>query len=290
MNRGPSYSYWRLNAPFNLLQKISNLRKLFHSPDLILSVMIVALVAGFILVPGTFSHFDPLIETGPHLNAPSSAHIFGTDELGRDLYARIVHGAFYSIGAALTAIVIGLFVGGFLGTIAASRGGWLDAIIMRFIDMLLAIPSLLLSFSIITLLGVGTAPLAIAVGVSMIAGFARLSRSEMVRIAGSDYIEAAYGSGGTFFRILIRHILPNGLPIIIGYAILQFGYALLQIATLGFLGFGVAPPTPEWGVLIAEGRNYVATAWWLTLMPGAMVIALVLASNRLGRLISQQKR
>jgi len=263
--------------------------KPLRHPDLIIAIVIVALVVGFIVAPNLFSYFDPLRESGPNLSAPSFTHLLGTDELGRDLYARIVHGAFYSISAAVSAIAIGALTGGFLGTIAANRGGWCDSIIMRLIDMLLSIPSLLLSFSIITLLGVGTVPLAIAVGVSMIAGFARLTRSEMVRIAGSDYVEAAYGSGGTFVRILLRHILPNGLPIVIGYAILQFGYALLQIATLGFLGFGVAPPTPEWGVLIAEGRNYVATAWWLTLMPGAIVIALVLATNRLGRFISQQK-
>jgi len=264
--------------------------KLVRYPDIILSLLIIAVIIGFIVLPGLFSHYDPLIESGPHLSAPSHAHILGTDELGRDLYARIVHGALYSISAALMAIAIGFFAGGFLGTMAGATGGKCDGIIMRLIDMLLAIPSLLLSFSIITLLGSGTLPLAVAVGVSMIAGFARLTRSEMVRIVRSDYVEAAFGSGGRFDRVLIRHILPNGLPIIIGYATLQFGYGLLQIATLGFLGFGVAPPTPEWGVLIAEGRNYVATAWWLTVMPGLMVIALVLASNRLGRFISQTSR
>jgi len=264
--------------------------KWHHHPDLILSWLIIALIAGFIVLPGLFSHYDPLIESGPHLSAPDSAHILGTDELGRDLYARIVHGALYSISAALMAIAIGFVVGGFLGTMAGAIGGKCDGIIMRLIDMLLAIPSLLLSFSIITLLGSGTLPLAIAVGVSMIAGFARLSRAEMVRITSSDYVEAAYGSGGYFIHVLYRHILPNGLSIILGYATLQFGYALLQIATLSFLGFGVAPPTPEWGILIAEGRNYVATAWWLTVMPGLMVIALVLASNRLGRFISQRSK
>jgi len=263
--------------------------KLIRYLDLILSFLIVALITGFILSPSLFSGLSPFVESGPHLTAPSADHILGTDELGRDLYARIVHGAFYSISAALLAIAIGFFVGVALGTLAGSLGGWCDHITMRIVDVLLAIPSLLLSFSIITLLGVGTIPLAIAVGVSMIAGFARLSRAEMVRITSSDYVEAAYGSGGDFIHVLYRHILPNGLPIILGYATLQFGYALLQIATLGFLGFGVAPPTPEWGILIAEGRNYVATAWWLTVMPGLIVIALVLASNRIGRFISLEK-
>jgi len=263
--------------------------KHIYSPDFILSLIIIGLVGGFSLLPGHFSRFDPFIEVGVPLAAPSLTHIFGTDELGRDLYTRIVHGAFYSITTALGAIAIGFLSGGLLGMIAGSVGGKLDSLIMRLIDILLAIPSLLLSFSIIAILGIGMLSLAIAVGSSMIAGFARLARSEIMRIAGSDYVEAAYGSGGTFAQVIWRHILPNALTLIISYALLQFGSALLQIATLGFLGFGVAPPTPEWGILIAEGRGFVATAWWLTVMPGIMVIALVLASHRLGRFMGEVK-
>ncbi len=122
-----------------------------------------------------------------------------------------------------------------------------------------------------------------AVGVTSIAVFARLARSRVVGVRVTDYVEAAYGSGGTFFGVLWRHVLPNSLTPVIALAALQFGSAILQISTLGFLGYGAPPPTPEWGLLIAEGRNYVATAWWLTVLPGVVVVLVVLATNRLSQ-------
>ncbi|HZB61745.1 MAG TPA: ABC transporter permease, partial [Microvirga sp.] len=129
----------------------------------------------------------------------------------------------------------------------------------------------------------GTINAAIAVGVTSIASFARLARSEVVRVRGSDYVEAAFGSGGTFFRVLLRHVLPNSLTSVIALAALQFGSAILAISTLGFLGYGAPPPTPEWGLLIAEGRNYIARAWWLTTVPGIVVILVVLSANRISQ-------
>ena len=139
--------------------------------------------------------------------------------------------------------------------------------------------------SVVILLGFGTTNAAIAVGVTSIAVFARLARSQVVSVRAAEYVEAAYGSGGTFFGVLWRHILPNSLTPVIALAALQLGSAILQISTLGFLGYGAPPPTPEWGLLIAEGRNYVATAWWLTVLPGAVVALVVLATNRLSQAI-----
>jgi peptide/nickel transport system permease protein len=160
-----------------------------------------------------------------------------------------------------------------------------DEVLMRLVDVLLAIPGLLLSLSVVILLGFGTTNAAIAVGVTSIAVFARLSRSQVVSVRVSEYIEAAYGAGGTFLSVLWRHILPNSLTPVIALAALQLGSAILQISTLGFLGYGAPPPTPEWGLLISEGRNYVATAWWLTVLPGAVVVVVVLATNRLSQAI-----
>jgi peptide/nickel transport system permease protein len=154
---------------------------------------------------------------------------------------------------------------------------------MRGVDVLLSIPQLLLSLSIVILLGFGTVNAAIAVGVTSIASFARLARSEVVRVRASDYVEAAFGSGGTFVRVLWRHILPNSLTSVIAFGALQFGWAILTISTLGFLGYGAPPPTPEWGLLIAEGRNYIARACWLTTVPGLVVILVVLSANRISR-------
>ena len=152
---------------------------------------------------------------------------------------------------------------------------------MRVVDVLLAIPGLLLSLSVIILLGFGTVNAAIAVGLGSVAAFARLMRAEVARVRRTEYVEAAYGSGGTFVTVLRRHVLPNSLTPIAALAALQFGTAILAISTLGFLGYGAPPPTPEWGLLIAEGRNYVATAWWLTALPGLVVVAVVHSANRI---------
>lgn len=250
---------------------------------LVLAIIIVVTALAFVVMPQLFTSYSPIDEVGEHMSAPNMQHWLGTDELGRDLYARIVYGAVHSLTGALAAVLFGFVVGGLLGLVSGSAGSFIDLVVMRFVDVLLAIPSLLLSLSIITLLGFGSVQVALAVGVTSVAGFARLSRAEVARIKNLEYIEAAYGSGATFIKVLYRHILPNALYTIVGYAALQFGHALLQIATLGFLGYGVQPPTPEWGLLIAEGRNYIATGWWLTVMPGIFVIVLVVAFHRISR-------
>lgn len=270
----------------NPVSRIKAMRGVNVQFGLIIAISVVFIALAFVVVPGLFTAFNPVEEVGEHMSAPSMQHWLGTDELGRDLYARIVYGAVHSLSGALAAVLFGFAIGGFLGLVSGGLGGIVDTIIMRFVDVLLSIPSLLLSLSIITLLGVGSFQVAIAVGVTSIAGFARLSRAEVSRIRNMEYIEAAFGSGATFLQVLYRHIIPNALYTIIGYAALQFGHGLLQIATLGFLGYGVQPPTPEWGLLIAEGRNYIATGWWLTVMPGLFVIVLVVAFNRISRAIA----
>ncbi|WIE73784.1 ABC transporter permease [Curtobacterium sp. MCJR17_020] len=249
-------------------------------PGLVITVALVAAV-----FPQLFAHGDPTTSVGTSLQAPSGAHWFGTDSTGRDLYTRVVYGASQSVVGALVAVLVGLVVGTAIGVAAGSAGGVLDDVLMRVVDVLLAIPALLLSLSVVILLGFGTTNAAIAVGVTSIAVFARLSRSEVVRVRVSEYVEAAYGSGGRGVVVLLRHVLPNSLTPVIALAALQFGSAILQISTLGFLGYGAPPPTPEWGLLIAEGRNYVATAWWLTVLPGVVVVLVVLATNRLSQAI-----
>ncbi|TXH85104.1 MAG: ABC transporter permease [Rhizobium sp.] len=255
-------------------------------PGLVLACIVLALVVLWALVPGIFTIYDPVQGLpGQHLRAPSAAHLLGTDSLGRDLYARIVYGAVHSLSGALAAVGIALLVGTTLGVLAGSLGGRLETVIMRLVDVLLSIPDLLLSLSIIVLLGFGTVNAAIAVGCTLIAKFARVVRSEVVTVRRSEYVEAAFGSGGTFFNVLWRHILPNSLTSVIAFAALQAGWAILQLSTLGFLGYGAPPPTPEWGLLIAEGRNYIATAWWLTAAPGLVVVLVVISINRISRAI-----
>ena len=257
-------------------------------PGLFLAILIVAVVVLWALIPGAFTSYNPVEGLpGQHLKAPSAAHLLGTDSLGRDLYARIVYGSIHSLSGALAAVGIALVVGTVLGVLAGSLGGWTETVTMRIVDVLLSIPDLLLSLSIIILLGFGTVNAAIAVGCTLIAKFARLVRSEVVTVRRSEYVEAAFGSGGTFSKVLWRHILPNSLTSVIAFAALQSGWAILQLSTLGFLGYGAPPPTPEWGLLIAEGRNYIATAWWLTTAPGLVVVLVVISINRISRSLAE---
>ncbi|NLT29276.1 MAG: ABC transporter permease [Propionibacterium sp.] len=257
-------------------------------PGLLLAIATLALVLGFAIAPGLFTAHDPLIGTAREaLQAPSAAHWFGTDATGRDLFSRVVHGAVHSLGAAAIAVAVGLVAGTTIGLLAGSIGGLADSALMRLVDVLLSVPALLLALSVIILLGFGTTNAAIAVGVTSVATFARVSRAEVMRVRRTDYVEAAFGSGGTFLAVLRRHVLPNSLNAVIALAALQFGAAILAISTLGFLGYGAPPPTPEWGLLIAEGRTYVGTAWWLTTLPGLLVVAVVLSANRISQEISK---
>lgn len=258
---------------------------------LALAWLVTTTVLLWAAVPWLFSSYDPLQGVpGGQLKAPSAEHWLGTDSLGRDLFARIVHGSVHSLSGALAAVGVGLVVGTGLGLLAGSIRGRIDAVLMRFVDVLLSIPTLLLSLSIIIILGFGTFNAAIAVGATAIAGFARLMRSEVVRVRNSEFVEAAFGSGGTFGKVLWRHVLPNSLTSVVAYTAVQFGWAILQISTLGFLGYGAPPPTPEWGLLIAEGRNYLATAWWLTAAPGLVVVAVVLSANRISQSIGRSAK
>lgn len=258
------------------------LPRVSFNPPLALAWFTLALVALWALFPDLFTHWSPIDGTpGAQRLAPNAEHWFGTDQLGRDLFARVVWGASHSLSGALVAVAVGLVAGTLLGVVAGAAGGRTEQALMRVVDVLLAIPGLLLALCMIILLGFGTVNAALAVGVTSVASFARLARAEVVRVRHSDYVEAAWASGGTFFSVLWRHILPNSLTSVLAFAALQFGSAILAISTLSFLGYGAPPPTPEWGLLIAEGRNYLSTAWWLTTLPGLIVIAVVLAANTL---------
>lgn len=265
------------------------LARLRHVPiSLMLAWAVVFIVLLAAVAPALFTGYSGTEGVpGEQLRPPSAEHLLGTDGLGRDLLARIVYGAVHSLSGAFVAVTVGLLLGTLLGLIAGSRGGWTDAAIMRVVDSMLAVPSLLLSLSIIVLLGFGTLEVAIAVGAVSVARFARLARSEVVKVRRSEYVEAAFGSGGTFWAVLRRHILPNSLTSVIALAALQFGSAILAISTLGFLGYGAPPPTPEWGLLIAEGRNYLSRAWWLTAAPGLVVVLVVLSADRISKSIGR---
>lgn len=249
----------------------------------------VALLAmGWALAPSVFASGDPLTGVPARkFQAPSAEHWFGTDNLGRDLYTRMVHGAGLSLTATLAAVGIALIAGSVLGLLSGAIGGVADAIVMRLVDVLLSIPSLLLSLALVTALGFGTRNVAVAVGISLVANFARVMRSEVLRVRQTDYVEAAHAAGVRWYSVLARHVLPNAYQPVLALAAVEFGMAVLSVSALSFLGYGAKPPTPEWGTLISEGRNYLATAWWMTTLPGFVIIAVVLAAERLGRAIAK---
>ncbi|MFB9954543.1 ABC transporter permease [Cellulomonas denverensis] len=243
------------------------------------------------LAPGWFTSADPYA-TAPadKLLPPSAAHLFGTDELGRDLFSRVLHGGALTIQATALAIGIALVGGLGLGVLSGFVGGWVDAAVMRVVDVLLAIPGLLLALAIVTAVGFGTVPVAVAVGIGIIPGFARTTRAEVLRIKTLPYVEAARTGGGSWGRVLLRHVLPNSWGPVAVLAVLDFGAAIIAVAALSFLGFGAQPPAAEWGTLISSGRNYLVTSPWLSLLPGLFVGLLVLALNHLARTVEEVGR
>ncbi|MGE9552122.1 ABC transporter permease [Erwinia amylovora] len=272
-------------------RRVCPLRRWPVQPGLLLAWAVMLIAILWAVAPEWFTHYSGTEGVaGAQRLAPQAGHWLGTDQLGRDVYARIVWGASHSLSGALVAVLLGLVVGTLLGLLAGATGDWPETVLMRIVDVLLSIPGLLLSLSIIILLGFGTVNAAIAVGITSVANFARLTRAEVLRVRHSDYVEAAYGSGGTFLAVLWRHILPNSLAPVLAFAALQFGNAILAMSTLSFLGYGTPPPTPEWGLLIAEGRNSLSTAWWLTTFPGVVVVLVVLAANRISQQFAGERR
>lgn len=254
------------------------------------SGVVVLLVIGWAAVPSLFASGDPLTGTPrDKLQPPSASHWFGTDNIGRDVYTRVVHGAQLSLTATLLAVGLALVVGSFIGLLAGAIGGAVDALLMRIVDVLLSIPLLLMSLALVTALGFGTVNVAIAVGVTMVASFARVMRSEVLRVRRASYVEAAFAVGSRWPRVLVQHILRNASAPVIGLAAVQFGLAVLAVSALSFLGYGAKPPTPEWGSLVSEGRNYLATAWWLTTVPGLVIVAVVLSAHRLGHAVGERR-
>jgi peptide/nickel transport system permease protein len=257
-------------------------RGIVSNPGLFLAVLVLGTALLWAAIPGAYTSWPP--DTGvpaDRLLPPSPTHWFGTDSLGRDLFSRVVHGSATSLAATAVAVAVGLVAGSALGLLAGFVRGWVDDAIMRLMDVLLAIPSLLLSLALITVLGFGTVNIAVAVGVASVANFARIMRSESLRVGTAVYVEAARSSGVRWHTILLRHVLPNAAGPVLALSALEFGAAVLSISSLSFLGFGAPPPASEWGSLVAGGRDYLVAAWWLVTLPGTVIAAVVLSTNRI---------
>ncbi|HLS76328.1 MAG TPA: ABC transporter permease [Nocardia sp.] len=266
------------------------LRPLRVRPGLVLAVLVVLTALAFCLAPGAFTWHDPYApDTEAVLVGPGAEHLFGTDRLGRDIYTRTVYGTVITLSATLLAVSIAFFLGTALGLVAGFVRGAVDAVIMRVVDVLLSVPGLLLTMVVVAALGYGLTNVAVAVGISAVANFARVMRAEVLKVSRSDYVEAAAGIGTPRLAVLLRHVLPNASTSVVALVPLQFGAAVLAIAALGFLGFGAPPPQPEWGLLVAEGRDLLAVAPWISLFPGAVILAVVLAGNRISRALQPER-
>lgn len=253
------------------------------------AVSFLLLVAAMIIAPSAIAPYDPLQENPDlPLAGPSLAHPFGTDYIGRDLLSRVIAGTGATIAGSFIAVVIGLVVGTILGLLAAYFGRATDSIISRIVDVLLSIPTLLLSITIIVALGFGTVNAAIAVGVSSIAVFARLARSEVLATRNLPFVEASEHLGASHLTLLFRHVLPNSYSAVLSLAALQFGTAILAIASLSFLGYGAQPPEPEWGLLISEARNYINSAPGLVFFPSLAIVLTVMSLSRLAHLVRKK--
>ncbi|MYW72092.1 ABC transporter permease [Pseudonocardia sp. SID8383] len=259
-------------------------RFLRSRPGLVLAGAVVLLVLTAAFVPSLLAPGDPAVgDTARRLAPPGPGHWFGTDHLGRDVWTRVVPGASLSLQATVIAVAVALVAGGLIGLLAGFAGGWVDEVLMRGVDVLLAIPAILLSLALITALGFGTVKVAIAVGVASVASFARVMRAETLRVRRALYVEAARAVGTRWYVSLWRHVLPNAAGPVVVLAVLEFGLAILAVSALSFLGYGAPPPASEWGSLVADGRNYLAVAWWVCAMPGLVIAATVLSVNRISR-------
>lgn len=216
------------------------------------------------------------------LAAPSGEHIFGLDEFGRDIFIRMLWGARYSVFLGVLSISFAAIVGGALGSLSGFYGGSLDHTLMRFIDVLLAIPSILLAIAIVAALGSSLVNVSLAISISYIPVFARIVRAAVMSIKDREFVEAARSVGASDFRIIIKYIIPNALaPIIVQFTLGVAG-SILSIAWLSFLGLGIQPPTPEWGSMLSNARTYIRDAWHVTVFPGIFIMLTILSLNMVG--------
>lgn len=214
--------------------------------------------------------------------APCLAHPFGTDNFGRDILSRVIYGCRISLLIGLISVSISCVLGVILGCIAGYYGNKVDNLVMRFIDIMLAIPQMLLAMSIVAALGIGTENLILAIAIGSVPGYARIVRGSILSVKGQEYIEAARSIGASDFRIITRHIVPNCLAPIIVQATMSIASAILSTASMSFIGLGIEPPTPEWGSMLSAGRAYLRDHWFVVTFPGIAIMLTVFAFNLFG--------
>jgi peptide/nickel transport system permease protein len=259
------------------------MRQFARRPAAVFGAAVLLLVLVLALFAPWLAPYDPLATSWSAVRkAPSAAHWFGTDEVGRDLLARVIWGARASLAAGLVAVLIAVAVGLPLGMVAGYVGGWVDMLIGRLTDAMLAIPFLILAIALAAFLGPSLSNAMIAIGVTATPIFVRLARGQVLQARAEDWVEAARAVGNPRARILVRHILPNILPPVLVQATLTIASAIIAEASLSFLGLGQQPPAPSWGSMLNTAQRFLTQAPWMALFPGAAIFVTVLAFNLVG--------
>lgn len=245
------------------------------------AAIIVAWVLLAAFAPFIAPSLPDVVDLSARLQPPSGAHLLGTDELGRDGFSRILYGARISLTAGILVVAIGALLGALIGGVAGYAGRWLDEALMRFTDLVLCFPPIILALAIAAALGIGTINTVIAMLLVWWPKFARLTRGLVLQQRSQEYVTAAVVAGFGPGRILVRHIIPNAVGPLIVLVTLDIGHAIITFAGLSFLGLGVVPPTPEWGSMVADGRQLVAQ-WWVSAFPGLAILTVVMGFNFMG--------
>jgi peptide/nickel transport system permease protein len=252
-------------------------------PGLMLAALYLLLNVVAVVAPGWLTRYDPLAADPVSAQLGSSAeHWLGTDQLGRDMFARVVYGARYSLSISAAAIAVATLAGTLLGLIAGLARGWLDELVTRFLDVVSAFPDLLLALMLISFTGPGPVNLLFALGVASVPRFARVVRAQTFVVAESGYVEQAKTFGLAPWVLIWRHVLPHAIAQVPVLATIGLGIAITGTSALSFLGMGPQPPAAEWGLMLAEGRNYLYNAWWIAVWPGVAITLAVIAVNALG--------
>lgn len=277
LKRKHKYNAEGVSSPGKEAWKRLRKNKIAVAGMIIIIVMLLVAIFANVIAP-----YDYRTTEGKPLEAPSAAHLFGTDNVGRDVFSRCIYGTRYSLPIGILCVCIGLLLGGTLGLVAAYFGGTTDNVIMRIIDVIQSIPSTMLCISLVAILGNGMIQLIIAISAGAIQGMTKSIRAAIFMVRNNDYVDSSKSIGVSNFMIMVRHLLPNAVGMIVINAIGSISGSILTVSTLSYIGVGLVAPTPEWGAILSEGKTYMAVAPHLVLYPGLMIAITVVAFNLFG--------
>lgn len=274
-------------APLPARRRLAAFAAIWRRPLNLLGVVLSLLVVLDALVGPALAPYSPVKpDYGAFLNAPSWQHLFGTDEVGRDMFSRVLAGARLSLEVAVVVVGVGAAIGTALGLLSGYIGGWADELLMRFTDVFLALPPLVLAIAIAATLGPSLEHTMLALAVLWWPWYARLIRGQVLSLRQRDYVEAARAVGVPSLRVMWRHLLPNTLAPLLVQISLDLGFAILAASSLSFIGLGVQQPEPDWGLMVADAQANIQSAWWVGLFPGLAIILAVLGFNLLGDVVN----